>query len=215
MNKQWKPAIYRPISLIILAVMLCLVFDLILPLVLIIFVPFFIFQLIEIYRLKSWVSEGCENYPATGGIWEDIYLWFYKNKKREHKRKKKLLKKINLYRKLTSALPDALIVLGPNDEIEWSNQEARSVLGLQFNDKGLRITDLVRSPFFINYIENRNYSKPLIIPSPVEKGVELTIRVICSEDDLKILTAQNFAVLNSGGERKANSLEVTKATPQI
>ncbi|MGZ5579863.1 MAG: phosphate regulon sensor protein PhoR, partial [Methylobacter sp.] len=153
-------------------------------------------QLFQINRFERWIrTGGTAKYPKTKGIWEEIYYHVYRIKKNEKKRKKKLGKMVDQFRQSTEALPDAAVVLGPHDEIEWTNKAAREVFGLQQSDKGQRIPNLIRFPEFIRYLKSGNYNEPVILPSPVNHRVMLAVRIITYGAGLRLLLAQDVTEL--------------------
>jgi two-component system phosphate regulon sensor histidine kinase PhoR len=153
-------------------------------------------QLFQISRFERWVSMGGRGkYPKATGIWEEIYYHVYRIKKSEKKRKKKLRKMIDQFRKSTEALPDAAVVLGPHDEIEWANKAAREVLGLQQSDKGQRIPNLVRFPEFIRYLKSGNYHEAVMLPAPVDHRMTLAVRIVKYGAGLRLLLAQDVTQL--------------------
>jgi len=155
-----------------------------------------IYQVIQVNRFEKWLSAGARNtYPKSTGIWEELYYHVYRIKKNNKKRKKQLSKMIDQFRQSTEALPDAAVVLGVNDEIEWTNKAAREVLGLQQNDKGQRIPNLVRFPEFIRYISSGDYSEPVMVPSPVNHQITLSVRIVPYGAGLRLLIAQDVTQL--------------------
>ncbi len=155
-----------------------------------------IHQLIEINRFEKWLGKMSGSaYPNARGVWEEIYYHVYRIKKNNKKRKKKLSKMIDQFRQSTEALPDAAVVLGKNDEIEWTNKAAREVFGLQQSDKGQRIPNLVRFPEFIRYINSEDYAEPVIIPSPVNQNMTLSVRIVPYGAGLRLLIAQDVTQL--------------------
>lgn len=153
-------------------------------------------QLYQINRFEKWIRTGGRSkYPKTSGIWEEIYYHVYRIKKNEKKRKKKLGKMVDQFRQSTEALPDAAIVLGSSDEIEWANKAAREVFGLQQSDKGQRIPNLIRFPEFIRYLKSGNYHEAVILPSPVNSQMTLAVRIITYGAGLRLLLAQDVTQL--------------------
>jgi two-component system phosphate regulon sensor histidine kinase PhoR len=166
------------------------------PLVLAFTLGILLLQLFQITRFERWIRTGGRaKYPKTSGIWEEIYYHVYRIKKNEKKRKKKLGKMIDQFRQSTEALPDAAVVLGPNDEIEWANKAAREVFGLQHSDKGQRIPNLIRFPEFIRYLKSGNYTEAVILPSPVNHRITLAVRIIAYGAGLRLLLAQDVTQL--------------------
>ena len=153
-------------------------------------------MILQINQFEKWISTGGRGkYPKTTGIWEEIYYHVYRLKKQDKQRKKKLGKMVDQFRQSTEALPDAAIVLGINDEIEWANKAARDVFGLHQSDKGQRIPNLIRFPDFIRYLKLRNYKDSVILPSPVDNRIILEVRVIPYGAGLRLLLAQDITQL--------------------
>jgi len=166
------------------------------PLALLLTLGMLMRQLFQINRFERWIRTGGRaKYPKTTGIWEEIYYHVYRIKKNEKKRKKKLGKMVDQFRQSTEALPDAAVVLGANDEIEWANKAAREVFGLQQSDKGQRIPNLIRFPEFIRYLKSGNYNEPVILPSPVNHRTTLAVRIIAYGAGLRLLLAQDVTEL--------------------
>jgi len=155
-----------------------------------------IHQVIQIHRFEKWLGKmSGGTHPNVSGVWEEIYYHVYRMKKNNKKRKKKLSKMIDQFRQSTEALPDAAVVLGANDEIEWTNKAARDVLGLQQSDKGQRIPNLVRFPEFIRYIKSGDYSEPVIVPSPINQHITLSVRIVPYGAGLRLMIAQDVTQL--------------------
>ena len=166
------------------------------PLLFLLLIAIIARQVVQISRFEAWISRGgSKKYPSTVGIWEDLYYHVYRIKKNEKRRKKKLSLMIDQFRQSTEALPDAAVVLGINNEIDWSNKAARKVLGLQVSDKNQRIPNLIRHPEFIRYLKSNNYHTSVIIPSPVDHNIILEIRIIPYGAGLRLLLAQDITKL--------------------
>ena len=166
------------------------------PLLLLLLAGLLFWQVAQISRFERWLSNGGRGkYPKTSGIWENIYYHVYLIKKSEKKRKKKLGKIIDQFRKSTDALPDAAVVLGKHDEIEWANTAAKTVLGLQPTDRGQRIPNLIRFPVFVRYLKGGDFSQAIIMPSPTNSHMSLAVRVVSYGAGLRLLIAQDVTQL--------------------
>jgi two-component system, OmpR family, phosphate regulon sensor histidine kinase PhoR len=167
------------------------------PLLILLLISLLIWQIIQISRFERWISNGGRGkYPKAKGIWENIYFQVYLIKKSEKRRKKKLGKIIDQFRKSTDALPDAAIVLGKNDEIEWANTAAKNVLGLQSSDRGQRIPNLIRLPVFVRYLKAGNFKESILMPSPTNQQMMLAVRVVSYGAGLRLLIAQDVTQLS-------------------
>ena len=153
-------------------------------------------QVKQINRFERWIRTGGRGkYPKVKGIWEEIYYHVYRIRKNQKIRKKKLSRMINQFRRSTEALPDAAVVLGVNDEIDWANKAARQVFGLKMSDKGQRIPNLIRFPEFIRYLKAENYKESVVVPSPIDNRIILEIRIVPYGAGLRLLLAQDITQL--------------------
>lgn len=193
---NWQKEIVTFMLLFIATATIGGIMGLFFPLLFLLTLVALIYQLVQINRFERWISFGGKaKYPKASGIWEDIYYHHYRLKKVEKKRKKQLGKMIDQFRQSTEALPDAAVVLGVNDEIEWLNKIACEVLGLQQSDKGQRIPNLIRYPEFIRYLRQGNYHEAITISSPVNHHILLTVRIITYGRGLRLLLAQDVTQL--------------------
>ncbi len=153
-------------------------------------------QSLLINKLERNLSVGylTDNKQAKG-IWEEIYLHLYKIRKRQKQSKKKLSKMLERFHRSTDALPDAAVVLGKHDEIEWSNKAARQILGLRKKDRGQRIINLLRTPVFIQYLLSRDYKDPITIPSPLTDEALLQIKIVPYGAGQRLLLANDITHL--------------------
>ncbi|MEC4747211.1 phosphate regulon sensor histidine kinase PhoR [Methylomicrobium sp. Wu6] len=167
-----------------------------LPMLLAVALIFLCRQIYQINRFERWIRVGGKGgYPNTKGIWEEIYYHVYRIKKNDKRRKKKLGKMIDQFRQSTEALPDAAVVLGSDDEIEWANKAALNVLGLQQSDKGQRILNLLRYPEFVRYFDAKDFRDAIILPSPVDANIILAVRIVSYGAGLRLLLAQDVTQL--------------------
>ncbi|GAB4274267.1 MAG: phosphate regulon sensor histidine kinase PhoR [Methylomicrobium sp.] len=185
------------LSLLLAATMVVGIFGHVLvPLLFALLIGILLRQTYQIYRFEKWIdSGGSGKYPKATGVWEAIYYHVYRLKKREKKRKKRLGKMIDQFRKSTEALPDAAVVLGPEDEIEWSNKAAAKVLGVEKSDKGQHIPNLIRYPDFTKYLEEANYEDVIVLPSPVDPNIIVSVRVVPYGVGLRLMLAQDVTQL--------------------
>ncbi|QSA96878.1 phosphate regulon sensor histidine kinase PhoR [Methylococcus sp. EFPC2] len=151
-------------------------------------------HLFHINGLLVWLRLGGK-VPSGGGIWEEIYYLIYRLRRRNKRRKKRLIVMLERFRTATAALPDATVVLGPRDEIEWFNEAAGELLGLQRYDIGQQIANLLRAPKFAEFLRACDYDNTVSVPAPGTDNRQLEIRVVPYGDDLRLLVAQDITQL--------------------
>ncbi|MDQ7091734.1 MAG: phosphate regulon sensor histidine kinase PhoR [Methylococcales bacterium] len=189
---EWRKEIIKLLLFILLAGILSTFMGYFFPMLSLILLFALIRQSLLITQLEHWLSHGAGGEIPRGlGIWEDIYYHFYRLRVTKKKRKKQLSKILKQFRQSTDVLPDAAVVLGQNDEIEWSNKLAKNVLGLKKSDKGQRLPNLIRQPAFIDYLNNHQAHNPLIINSPVNNQLILQLRLVNYGTGQRLLIAQD------------------------
>jgi two-component system, OmpR family, phosphate regulon sensor histidine kinase PhoR len=192
----WKNELSVALPLLLVVTVIGILTGLFAPFLFALLIGLLIWQDIQISRFERWISNGGRGkYPKVSGIWENIYYQVYLIKKSEKRRKKKLGKIIDQFRKSTDALPDAAIVLGKNDEIEWANTAAKNVLGLQSSDRGQRIPNLIRLPIFVRYLKDGDFKDSILMPSPTNNQVILAVRIVSYGAGLRLLMAQDVTQL--------------------
>jgi two-component system phosphate regulon sensor histidine kinase PhoR len=90
------------------------------------------------------------------------------------------------------ALPDSMVILDAESRIVWLNDAAHAQLGLSAGrDEGHYIYYLVRNGRFIDWLNQRDYSHPLKISSPVRPESRLSLRMVPMPDRRRMLLAQD------------------------
>ncbi|GAA6151288.1 phosphate regulon sensor histidine kinase PhoR [Pseudoteredinibacter isoporae] len=134
--------------------------------------------LLQIRQLYLWVtSRRREPPPDTVGIWGEIFDNIYRMQKRHEKERRRLQGMIRRGQQTTAALRDAVVLLDANGGLNWWNQAAETLLGLQPIDQGHPLVNFVRHPSFIAYFEACDYYEPLDLPSPRNESKQLQYQI--------------------------------------
>ncbi len=193
---SWRYEIISATLLILSALIFSFFFGFFFHTLFLILITVLIFQFYQINRLETWLrAGGVGKYPKCKGIWEGIYYHIYRIKKSDKRRKKRLGEMVKRFRTSTAALPDAAVVLGDHDQIEWLNKAARQILGLKKSDKGQRLPNLIRHPEFIQYLKNHNDRTSVTMPSPMDESIILEFRVVQYGAGLRLLLAHDVTKL--------------------
>lgn len=156
------------------------------------------FHLYQLYRVHRWITqaEDRDNPPDAMGVWGELVDSLYRFGKRHRKRKERLASLLDRFNEFTSAMPDATVVIGPNNEIRWLNEAATALLGLNSpQDMGVRLTNLIRHPDFIAYLSGGDYHEPLELTSPVRDDVRLSVRIVPFGNHERLLAARDISYL--------------------
>lgn len=133
----------------------------------------------QLYRLESWLGSRRRHPPRAAGIWGHVFDEYYRLRQRQYKSKKRLAQVIREFRESTAAMPDGTLVLNQQFRIIWCNDAACRLLHLtDKRDLGEHVTNLVRNPRFIEYLNNANYETPVEIRSPVDNSRTMMLRLV-------------------------------------
>ena len=149
-----------------------------------------IMQLTYLYKLANWLDnpQGTK-LPDGWGAWTDIFSRLYRLRRDDEKNQAELSEWLARFRQAMHLLPDGVVIMDDVLFLEWSNPAAEKHLGLQHaRDKGMRVTNLVRNPEFIDYIILARYEQPLIL---TVRDRRLLVHVIPFENRRQILVTHD------------------------
>ncbi len=147
-------------------------------------------QLGYMYQLSNWLDNPDDVRLDDGwGSWTDIFAKLYKLRREEQKNRNELAEWLSRFRQAMSQLPDGVVIMDDVLFLEWCNPVAEEHLGLSLRkDKGMRVTNLIRSPEFIDYIILGRYEEPLTLNTGDRK---LVLRLIPFENRRQILVSHD------------------------
>ena len=133
----------------------------------------------KLNELLSWIRNRKEyDAPESRGVFEDISLEIDYLRERHKKRKKRLGNYLKQFKQATRALPDATIVLDELGNVQWANKASEETLGVRWpDDLSQRITNLIRNPELVPFIDSPKSGASLDISSPLNKGRQYNIRL--------------------------------------
>ncbi len=113
-------------------------------------------QLWNLVRLERWVRRRrIEMPPDFSGLWGEVVAIVSRIYRRKQFHRARVTALLREFRRLTTAMPEGAVLLGPEHEILWFNHRAAQWLGLKRKrDFGIRIENLVRHPDFVEYLRS-------------------------------------------------------------
>lgn len=150
-----------------------------------------------LHRLNQWLAKPVLNQiPEGGGVWEDVFASLYQEHRRHSRNQSQLSTALGRFRHAASALPDGVVVLDAQNEIEWCNPSAEVQLGLNNKqDQNQPITYLVRHSDFVDYVQEQNYAEPIKLKSWRNNEITLEIVLIPFGVNQKLLISRDVTQL--------------------
>jgi two-component system phosphate regulon sensor histidine kinase PhoR len=147
-------------------------------------------QLHYLYRLSCWLDDPHgEKLPDGWGAWTDIFSRLYRLRRDDEKNRTELTEWLARFRQAMSLLPDGVVIMDDVLFLEWCNPAAEKHLGLKnIRDKGMRVTNLIRNPHFMDYIILGRYEQPLTLSLRERK---LIVQIIPFENRRQILVTHD------------------------
>jgi two-component system, OmpR family, phosphate regulon sensor histidine kinase PhoR len=147
-------------------------------------------QLRYLYQLAAWLDHPASaKLPDGWGAWTEIFSRLYRLRRDDEKREAELNEWLARFRQAMSLLPDGVTIMDDVLFLEWCNPVAEQHLGLGLErDKGMRVTNLIRNPAFIDYIILGRYDQPLVMTFRERK---LVVQIIPFENRRQILVTHD------------------------
>lgn len=147
-------------------------------------------QLSYLYKLGQWLdAPHSTRLPDGWGAWTDAFARLYRLRRDDERHQLELSEWLARFRQAMRLLPEGVAIMDDVLFLEWCNPAAERHLGLTMErDKGLRVTNLVRHPDFIDYIVLGRYEQPLTLSL---RGRKLECRIIPFENRRQILVTHD------------------------
>lgn len=151
-------------------------------------------QLARMYRWLLHIRDA--EMPEAEGLWGEVLNEVRKLQKQALRRADRLTDMLGRFQNAAAAMPDAVVIVSENDDIEWANPSAENLLGIRFpRDTGLRLFNLLRDPDFTDYFARGEFSEPLEQPSPTNPEISLSLQVIPFGSRRRLIIARDITRL--------------------
>ena len=150
-----------------------------------------IVQLSYLEQLGEWLDKpASEDLPDGWGSWTPIFARLYRLRRDDERNQAELTEWLARFRQAMHLLPDGVAIMDDVLFLEWCNPAAERHLGLTLErDKGMRVTNLIRHPDFIDYIILGRYEQPLTLSLRSRK---LICQIIPFENRRQILVTHDI-----------------------
>jgi two-component system, OmpR family, phosphate regulon sensor histidine kinase PhoR len=194
---------WRPLSLLagvmLVALMLWAVSGLVAALAFLVGIQAFVMlrRLWQEFLLARWLENPDEvTPPKATGTWGDIFYRLEKLQRRQRASRSELTNALEQFEHAAQAVPDAMVILNGNEQIEWCNPASRKYLGLDSErDRGQFIRYLMRQAHFLEFFDAVDYSRRLVCKSPINREIILSLQLVPFGEGKKLLVGRDITDL--------------------
>lgn len=154
-------------------------------------------HLYQLRQLMTWLTFPDLNaVPWGSGIWEDVFARLYQELRRHTRNEAQLVSELERLRQAARALPDGVVVINENDQIEWCNPIAERLLGLDLKqDVNQPIGYLLRQSEFSAFLSSGKDGEPLVLKPSRSPQTTLELKRIPFGVDRKLLICRDITHL--------------------
>ena len=147
----------------------------------------------NVRAISRWLDRpDAPDPPRTFGVWDRLHARLHHDRRAAAAREQELSHANERWRAAARALPDGVVILD-NDRITWANDTARHHLEIDpARDEGTPITNLVRIPEFVEFLQRGDHSKPLQLGTPQAGDRVLSVQVIGYGDNQRLVLTRDI-----------------------
>ncbi len=143
-------------------------------------------------RLLTWLrSSQTQPAPRDTGFWGETGYRVEKALRGREQETTSERERLRQFLAAIDASPNGVVLLDADERIEWCNARAADHFGLDpVRDQGQLVTNLLRTPVFVNHLQEGNFEAPIEFTSPRGRA---TIQVVVRPygDGQKLLLSQD------------------------
>ena len=158
---------------------------------------YLLYHLWYLAKLMRWLRGPLDaRVPRGFGVWEMAFAGLHRRVRIRLEQQNALARALERFRLAGEALPDGVIVFNRHRQIDGLNAQAASHFNLNpATDRGQPVTNLIRQPEFVAYLEAGLYTEPLLLQNDLQRGQTLQIQVIPYGDDQNLLISRDISQL--------------------
>ena len=153
------------------------------------------YQLWNLLRVEHWLRlRSVEAPPDIGGAWGELVAIISRIHRRKQHHKAQVTGLLREFRRLTSAMPEGAVLLGPENQILWFNPRAAAWLGLRRKrDFGIRIENLVRQPAFIEYLRTGQPESGVVVQDAGDLSRWFSFHLVAGVGERQLLIVRDVS----------------------
>lgn len=151
----------------------------------------------NLQRLADWARAPIGTaVPEGSGAWHDVFATLRRRIRTAQDQRQQLSAALNRFLDAAQALPDGVVILTHENAIEWLNAAAEEHFGIDAaKDVGYPLTNLVRQPDVVRFLNADSFAEPLIVRPMRNLGQTLAVQAISFGDERKLVISRNITHL--------------------
>ncbi|MEF7614538.1 phosphate regulon sensor histidine kinase PhoR [Aquincola sp. MAHUQ-54] len=144
-------------------------------------------------RLMRWL-RGTQEGPAPRdqGFWGEIGYRVERLMRARERALEQERGRLEQFLSGIEASPNGVLMLDAHDQIDWCNSVAADHFGLDpVRDRRQRVTNLIRSPAFVNHLQAGRFDEPVVLTSPRGRST-LSVVVRPYGEGMKLVLSQDI-----------------------
>ncbi|MCB1893726.1 MAG: phosphate regulon sensor histidine kinase PhoR [Zoogloeaceae bacterium] len=154
-------------------------------------------HIVAIDSLVAWARSPLGTpVPIASGVWDLIFSEINRRSRLMKEQRERLSLALDRFVEAGRAMPDGVIYMGPGNVIDWANPRAEEHFGIVASrDAGAALTNLVRDPDFVAYLEAGEFSEPLIMCPLRQQGLTLMVQLVPYAESRCMLLSRDISHL--------------------
>ena len=144
-------------------------------------------------RLMRWLRGSHEGMaPRDTGFWGEMAYRVERSLRGLERAAEVERMRLAQFVSAMEASPNGVLLLDASDQIEWCNARAADHFGLDpQRDRRQRVTNLIRSPAYVDYLQEGNFDEPITFSEPRGRG-SLQVLIRRYGTDSKLVLSQDL-----------------------
>lgn len=144
-------------------------------------------------QLRAWL-RGAQDQPAPRdtGFWGELGYRTERALRIRERETEQEQTRLQQFLSAIEASPNGVMMLDANEQISWCNSQAADHFGIDpERDRLQRVTNLVRAPAFVAYLQSGSAEKPVIFAGPRGRA-SLSVLIRPYGDGMKLVLSQDI-----------------------
>lgn len=134
--------------------------------------------------------------PQASGPWDLVFSEINRRTRLMRDQRERLSSALDRFVEAGQAMPDGVIYLGRGNVIEWANHRAEEHFAIDAaRDAGAPLTNLVRDPRFVAYLQAGVHAEPLVMKPLRQPQQTLLVQVVHYADEKRMLLSRDISQL--------------------